>query len=410
MLILSAIFSGSETAYFNLKSHRKQIPDDIKTLLQNPRKLLVALLTGNTIVNIIIASVAAVMTANLARENHWSQSLMIFVEVAVVTAIILIFGEVLPKIIAIRNSKEFAVNVRLPLKLLILILNPVAILFYTLTHWLLKLLPWKSEKIFDSEEELIILTELSEEQGTLQTEESEMIQSIFDFHDRAVHEVMTPRVDMVALPSDTPLDEVMQLICKKQFSKIPIYKQKVDDVKGILYAKDLLPYVTGSRPKVNLVSLARTPFFVPENKNLDELLDEFKQKKTNIAIVVDEWGGTSGLVTLEDVVEEVIGEIQDPYDHEVSLLRVLPDDIFIVDGKMTLNDLEEETDLHFSEERDYDTLGGFFFEKFGNIPAVGDSIDYENRTYTVKKMEGRRIATVHIGAKKDPENKSHEAS
>ncbi len=410
MLLLSALFSGSETAYFNLKTHREKIPGDIKILLQDPRKLLIALLTGNTVVNTVMASVAAVLTAKLARVNDWSESLMILVEVVTVTVVLLIFGEVLPKIIAIRKSEEFAANVRLPLKLLILILKPIAILFYTVTHWILKIFRLRSEKIFDSEEELIILTELSEEQGTLQTEESEMIQSIFDFHDKAVHEIMTPRVDMVALPSNTPLDDVMQLICEKQFSKIPIYKKQVDDIKGILYAKDLLPYVTGSRPEVNLASLARAPFFVPENKNLDELLDEFKRKKTNIAIVVDEWGGTSGLVTLEDVVEEVIGELQDPYDHEVSLLRILPENDLIVDGKMTLNDLEEETSLKFPEDRDYDTLGGFFFEKFGNIPSAGDSIEYMNRIYTVKKMAGRRIAKVHIGPEINPEINPNEES
>ncbi|MBC8479596.1 MAG: HlyC/CorC family transporter [FCB group bacterium] len=397
LLALSGFFSGAETAYFNLRTHRSHIPDDIKILLEDPRKLLVALLTGNTIVNIMMATIAAVFTARLAQEMQWSESLLIILEVFVVTLIILIFGEVLPKILAVRHSEEFAARVKWPLKFFILILNPIAIFFYSLTHWFMKLLPIGEEKVFDSEEELKILTEISEEQGTLQSEESDMIQSIFEFHNKTVHEVMTPRVDMVALPSVTSLDDVMKVICEKQFSKIPIYKEKIDDIKGILYAKDLLPFITGERPKVNLVALSRPPFFVPENKNIDELLEEFKQRKTNIAIAVDEWGGTSGMVTLEDVVEEVIGEIRDPYDQEESQIKVLTGDRFIVDGKMALNDIEEETDLIFPEERDYDTLGGFIFHEVGDVPGENHTVEYNHRVYTVKKMDGKRIEKVMVG-------------
>ena len=292
----------------------------------------------------------------------------------------------------------FAKKFYLPVRILVSILYPVALIFYTITKYVIKIIPFRKEKIFDSEEELRILTEISEEQGTLQSEESEMIQSIFEFKDKTVHEIMIPRVDMTAIPSNTSLDKIMDLIKDQQFSKIPIFKESIDNINGILYAKDLVPYLLGSRPNINLSTLARTPFFVPENKNLDELLLDFKKKRTNIAIVVDEWGGTSGLVTLEDVVEEVVGEIQDLYDKEEPSIKILEDNSIIADGSISIYDLEEETNIIFPEpeDRDFDTLGGLILEVTGNIPKVESSIDFQNRTYTVKSLAGNRINKVHI--------------
>ena len=239
---------------------------------------------------------------------------------------------------------------------------------------------------------------MGEEEGTLKAEESEMIQSIFEFHEKNVHEIMTPRVDMVALSSSTPLDEVMDVIKDKQFSKIPIYKKNIDDIKGVLFAKDILPYLTGSRPQINLSLISRQPFFVPENKNIDDLLKDFKAKKTNVAIVVDEWGGTEGIISLEDIVEEVVGEIRDPYDQEETQVTKIDDDNFVAEGKISIYDLEEETDLEFPEDRDYDTLGGFIFTQYGNIPNIGQQIEYNSYLFTVKEMDGHRIEKVLIEA------------
>jgi CBS domain containing-hemolysin-like protein len=260
----------------------------------------------------------------------------------------------------------------------------------------MNILPVKKEKIFDSEEELKMLAELGEEEGALQEEESDMIQSIFDFTEKTVGEIVTPRVDIVALKSDESIDKAMDIIGKRQFSKIPIYKDSVDNIKGILYAKDIIPYLMGSRPNVNLQALAREPFFVPETKPIDDLMEEFKIRKTSIAIVVDEWGGTEGLVTLEDVVEEVMGEIRDPYDKEESDVLKQPDGSFIVDGSLTIYDLEEETDIEFPEERDYDTLAGFILDTLTDIPQIGEHIKFENIIFTVQTVENNRIGKVKI--------------
>ena len=228
-----------------------------------------------------------------------------------------------------------------------------------------------------------------------------MIQSIFDFKDKTVHEIMVPRVDIVGLSKDSAIDIIMDIIKEQQFSKIPIYKDSVDNIKGILYAKDIIPYLLGSRPKINLLSLSRETFFVPEQKKLDDLLLDFKEKRTNIAIVVDEWGGTSGLVTLEDVVEEVIGEIHDPFDKAESSILLADDGSLIVDASISIYDLEEQTDIVFpeSEERDFDTLGGLILDLLGDIPQKNDSVKYQNRVYTVKTIEGNRINKVHISSK-----------
>ena len=396
LLILSAFFSGTETAYFHIRKHRKETPEKIKSVLDSPQRLLVSLLTGNTIVNVSIASLAAYITAGFADDYTWSKSTLILMEVLVVSVVVLIFGEILPKMIAIKYSKEYALKMYTPLKIMMFILSPIAQGFNAITNVVIKIIPFRKEKIFDSEEELKILAELGEEEGTLQEEESDMIQSIFDFKEKTVGEIITPRVDIVALKSDESIDKAMDIIGERQFSKIPIYKDTIDNIKGILYAKDIIPYLMGSRPNVNLKNLARQPFFVPETKPIDDLMEEFKLRKTSIAIVVDEWGGTEGLVTLEDVVEEVMGEIRDPYDQEESNVLKQSDGSFIVDGSITIYDLEEDTDIEFPDDRDYDTLGGFILDILTDIPQTGEQVEFNDMVFTVQTVENNRIGKIKI--------------
>ncbi len=396
LLILSAFFSGTETAYFHIRKHRKETPEKIKSVLDSPQRLLVSLLTGNTIVNVSIASLAAYITAGFADDYTWSKSTLILMEVLVVSVVVLIFGEILPKMIAIKYSKEYALKMYTPLKIMMFILSPIAQGFNAITNVVIKIIPFRKEKIFDSEEELKILAELGEEEGTLQEEESDMIQSIFDFKEKTVGEIITPRVDIVSLKSDESIDKAMDIIGERQFSKIPIYKDTIDNIKGILYAKDIIPYLMGSRPNVNLQTLARQPFFVPETKPIDDLMEEFKLRKTSIAIVVDEWGGTEGLVTLEDVVEEVMGEIRDPYDQEESNVLKQSDGSFIVDGSITIYDLEEDTDIEFPDDRDYDTLGGFILDILTDIPQTGEQVEFNDMVFTVQTVENNRIGKIKI--------------
>ena len=196
------------------------------------------------------------------------------------------------------------------------------------------------------------------------------------------------------------LDQAMDLIKNKKFSKIPVYRDTIDNIEGILYAKDIIPYLTGTRSGVSLLKLSREPFFVPETKPIDDLLEDFKLKKKNLAIAVDEWGGTSGLVTLEDIVEEVMGELSDPYDSEEYSFRKIKDNNFIVEGSIKIYDLEENIDVEFPDIREYDTLAGFILDKVGNIPKVGEVVDYENFSFKVIKIKKNRIDKVEIREEK----------
>ncbi|MFB0515193.1 MAG: hemolysin family protein [Candidatus Neomarinimicrobiota bacterium] len=416
LLILSGLLSGAETAFFRLQSRIKDygedkaIHTDVLTILQRPRHLLISLLTGNTLVNITIAFLAALLTADLALRLGLNLTLLLIIESIVVTTVVLLFGEITPKLLAIRHTESFARLARGPVKLLVMVLYPLGSLIYGLTHLVTRLLGIKPEKMFTSEEELKDLAEVGYDRGTLAQSETEIIHSIFEFGDTAVHEIMTPRVDILALEARSGPEEALELIRTSQVSKIPIYKETIDDIRGILYAKDILPYLKGPPPDVGLLRLSRPPFFVPESKGVVSLLQDFKDRRTNIAIVVDEFGGTAGLVTLEDVVEEVLGELRDPFDLAEAEIRPVGRDEFLVDAAVALDDLEHQLQYQFPAERDYDTLGGFLFDRFDKIPSVGQWIVEGGRRFTVKTLEGNRIAKVHISARgvhaKDEPNES----
>jgi CBS domain containing-hemolysin-like protein len=238
--------------------------------------------------------------------------------------------------------------------------------------------------------------ELGQKKGTIREEEKEMIHSVIDFGETYVREIMIPRIDMVAVSHTTPIQEIVELIRKYKYSRIPVFKDRIDNIQGILFAKDLLPFVYGKSADVNILSTIRPTIFIPEKKKIDDLLREFQEKKTNIAIVVDEYGGTSGMVTLEDVVEEIIGEIHDEYDEEEPPVQWLTTDTALVDARINLDDLEEIFSIKFPEERDYDTLGGLIYHLFGDIPDKGSHVSYKNLLFTIELVQGNRIQKVKI--------------
>ena len=399
LIVLSAFFSSLETALFHLKSHQK-VNKTVKKLLNNPKKLLASLLTGNTIVNISIGSLAAYYTLNNFQNSEYSQSSLLLFEVIVVTIILLIFGEIIPKTFAIVKSDKLANLLAKILDVVIRLIYPITFIFLQMTKFIIKILPIKKEEIFDSEEELKMLAEIGEEEGTLKQTESDMIQSVFEFKNKLIKEILTPRVDVIALNSTDTLDIAMDMIIEKKYSKIPIYKESIDNIRGILYAKDIIPYLIGSRPKIDILKLAREPYFVPETKPIDELLEEFKQKKTNIAVVVDEWGGTSGIITLEDVVEEVMGELSDPFDSEEYKVIKQKDGSIIVDGSIKIYDLEENLEIDFPEDREYDTLAGLILDLKGDIPKKGQVVTFEKYSFKVIKIVSNRIDKIEINQNK----------
>ena len=397
LLIISGFLSASETSFFNLKKHEK-VNKEVKKLLDKPRELLTFILIGNTLANIAIGSIAASYTINVLAKKFTNipKENLLFLEVIIITLIILIFGEIIPKTFAVNRSIYFSNLISIPIIFLLKVFKPFFIIFYKISDFIIQINPFKKEKTFDTEEELIMLTELVEEEGTIQQTESDMIQSVFQFDDKLVKEILTPRVDIVAINSTASLDEAMDLITNKKVSKIPVYKETIDNILGILYAKDIIPYLMGSRPKINLVNLSRDPLFVPETKPIDDLLMDFKNKKRNIAIAVDEWGGTSGLVTLEDVIEEVVGEIGDPYDHEEYSFRKISKGHYIVEGAIKIYDLEENIDINFPDVREYDTLAGYILDSIGDIPKEGEKVNYGEYIFKVIKLKKNRIDQVEI--------------
>jgi len=397
LLIISGFLSASETSFFNLKKHEK-VNKKVKKLLDKPRELLTFILIGNTLANIAIGSIAASYTINVLAKKFTNipTENLLFLEVIIITLIILIFGEIIPKTFAVNRSIYFSNLISIPIIFLLKVFKPFFIIFYKISDFIIQINPFTKEKTFDTEEELIMLTELVEEEGTIQRTESDMIQSVFEFDDKLVKEILTPRVDIVAVNSTASLDEAMDLITNKKVSKIPVYKETIDNILGILYAKDIIPYLMGSRPKINLVNLSRDPLFVPETKPIDDLLMDFKNKKRNIAIAVDEWGGTSGLVTLEDVIEEVVGEIGDPYDHEEYSFRKISKGHYIVEGAIKIYDLEENIDIHFPDIREYDTLAGYILDSIGDIPKEGEKVNYGEYIFKVIKLKKNRIDQVEI--------------
>ena len=401
LLMLSAFFSSSETAFLNLKHYNKKIPQEIIQFVNKPKRLLIGLLSGNTIINICIAFLGAYFVHHLTKEFVMSETLLLLIDITFLSIILLIFGEVVPKVFAMRNSMKVAQFAYLPLKFIFALFKPVIFLFHKITILFNSLIGFQDEKIFDSEEELKILAEMSEEEGTLEEEESEMIQSIIEFNDKVAGEILVPRVDIIGINAKENLDAAMDLISKEQFSKIPIYVDNIDNITGILHAKDLVPYLTGSRPNIHLSSIAKTPFFVPENKPIDELLNDFRNKKTSIAIVVDEWGGTEGLITVEDIVEEVLGEIRDPYDIEQNLINKIEEATYMVDAKISIYDLEEAIDISFPDDRDYDTLGGFILNQLLDIPKKDDIVKFNSNVFTVKSISKNRIGKVKVVRNED---------
>jgi len=369
-------------------------------LLSHPKKLLITIVVGNTVVNIAAASLAAVLTLDICAYFGVDPTIGVIIDVVVVTFVILIFTEIIPKIAAVRSAKKMARHFAFPLTVFFYLFSPLVSIFYTFTQWLSSFMHVGKSKLLVSEEELLSIVDVGEEKGTLQKDEKEMIHSIFEFGETIVREIMVPRIDMICIPTDTDLDTLLELINKHLHSRIPLFREKVDNIIGIIFAKDLLPFATqknaDSREAINLEKLARPAYFVPEQKKIDELLREFQEQRIHMAIVVDEYGGTAGLVTLEDIIEEIVGEIQDEHDVEPPQYQKVNDSEYIVAGSMDLEELNQELHLDLPTEEGVETIGGFLFGLFGSVPKDKDSIQYQDYKFTVEKIHKRRIQNVRI--------------
>ncbi|MBN2030146.1 HlyC/CorC family transporter [bacterium] len=406
LILLSAFFSGSEAAYFSIskldKNHLQEQDNKsgsairVLKLLDKPKRLLMSILIGNTIVNVAAATIAALFTHRYLNVGMMGTGSGIIIEIGVVTMVILIFSEVSPKVFAVRQSIRFAQLVALPLMGVVKIFSPFSKLFEKLADRLSSLFRVHGEAPFVDHDDLITLFKLGEEKGALDQDEREMIHSIFEFRDTAVKEIMVPRMDMVCADKTASIEEILTLVKEKGHSRIPIYNETVDDIVGILFVKDLLPYKKDEKEIPGLASLVRKAYFVPESKMIDELLKEFQRERIHMAIVVDEYGGTAGLITLEDVIEEIVGEIRDEYDSEKPLIQKINDTNWIVDGKINIEELNDTLNLEIPSEEDYESLGGFIFSLMGRIPNEKEEIKYQKLKLVIEKVLRQRIKKVRI--------------
>jgi gliding motility-associated protein GldE len=401
----SAFFSGSETAFFSLtKSNVEKLfrskhvmSRQVAILLKEPKKLLISIIIGNTLVNVATASLAAILSTNWSRAAGLNETLVLILNVVVVTLIILFFSEILPKVTASKNSQKMAVRLAFPITFFYYLFYPVVMVFDLLSHSLTSSMGLEKDKYNLSEDELRTLVDVGEEKGALQKDEKEMIHSIFEMSETLAREIMVPRIDMICVEQNSTLTNVLKVVKDCSHSRIPVFSETVDNIVGILYVKDLLPLIKRrANMDFNLVKLTHPPYYVPEQKKINELLREFQNEKIHMAVVVDEYGGTSGLVTLEDIIEEIVGEIQDEYDEEKPLFEKVDEDTYVVNGSMPLEEINEELGLELPTEEGVETLAGFLLGQLGSVPKAREKIAWNGYDFIVEKVFRRRIQQVRI--------------
>lgn len=406
LLIFSAFFSGSEVALFSLDKNKIKdlavknplIGGYINDLLEYPRRLLVTILLGNTLVNVGVTIVAVSLALELAARYNFSRDIVLIVQIVITTALVLLIGEITPKVWASKYPLTFSKIICIPLYWIREIFHPVSKILAELIKALVSKINIDKTKTAMLTHELTDLADLGSEKGTIFEEEQELIHGLVSFRTITVREVMTPRVDITAISSDYEFDELIKIITESGHSRIPLYGNNLDEILGVIYVKDLLPYLKNNHKKdLSLVKIARKAMFVPETKLISDLLKEFQEKKMHIGIVVDEYGGTAGLISLEDILEEIVGEIRDEYDREENQITQLDSNKFLVLGKVSIDELNEVLDQNLiPENEDYDTIGGFILNFSGSIPNQGYSFEYSNHKFTVQEVVNRRVKKVLI--------------
>ena len=402
-LILCGIASASETALTsvsriklkNLVEEGDKKAAEIERLLAQPNTFLSTILIVNSVAVIVASSMATVLAL------RFSTSLGELLSTVVISLVVLIFCEITPKTAAVQNPLRWA-RALLPLvKGTAWVLHPIVVVLSTITNFLVRMMGGQVKRgPFVTEEELRLLVTVGEEEGVLEEDETEMIHSIFEFADTTVREVMVPRIDMVTLESDATVNEAVDIALEGGFSRIPVFEESIDNIVGVLYTKDMLKQLREGHDTAPIRTLVRPAYYVPETKKLDDLLREIRQRRIHMVIVIDEYGSVAGLVTIEDLVEEIVGDIRDEYDREENLYEKINQYEYIVDAKISIDEFNELMETELKNE-DYDTLGGFLYAQLDKIPVPGDTITFENLTFTVIDTRGRRITKVRVELKRD---------
>ena len=396
LFVLSAFFSGSETALMSMDRLRvkylaeKNRPGARKLaeLLERPEGVLSAILVGNNVVNIMVSVFATTLFIDFFGQRGELMTIL------VLTPALLIFSEVCPKTYAANSPEKMAFLVLHPIRVVMWVLRPVTWLVSGLSGLLTHFLSKEDKRPLISEDEIRSIIQLGEHAGVVPKEQRRMLHSVFDLSEIRVRDVMVPRTEVVGIPVDASFADVVKLAAPSRHSRFPVYDGDLDRVVGVIHSKEILSYL--DRPEAfSLSELARPPYFVPEAKPIEALMQAFRRKHLHLAVVVDEYGGVEGICTLEDIVEEIVGEIQDEYDEEEILIKPLGPNLYLVDGSVALRYINRRFELNLSEEH-VNTLAGFLLHSLGSIPEVGAVCETEGVRFTVRLVEDRRIEQIEM--------------
>ena len=419
LTLLEGFFVAGEIALVSIRRSRvEQLVDEgrpgarrVRRLLDEPGRFLAVSQLGLTVIGFFASAYAAVslveslkgVLAPLLGDN--AEGIALVLVTVVLALFTIVFAELVPKTLALANAERVAIALSLPIEFLARTLSPLIALLTGMTSTIARLFGASvTNEAQITAEELRLIVERGGEQGILEAEEEQMINAVIELGTRRVHEVMVPRIAMATIQVTATIDEAIDTIVEHGHSRIPVYDESVDEILGILYAKDLLPYLReSSGPRPSLRKLLRPPVLVPESMTIDDLLHELQRRKVHIAVVLDEYGGTAGLVTIEDLLEEIVGEIQDEYDVEEPMVVRLSEDEARLDGRASVDDLAELFDTHLGleDEDEYDTVGGLIYHRIGGIPSPGDRVEVDGLTLTVETTDGRRVGKVLAVRRRD---------
>tara|TARA_B110000091_G_scaffold185362_1_gene205192 strand:+ start:2266 stop:3594 length:1329 start_codon:yes stop_codon:yes gene_type:complete len=408
LILSSALISGTEVAFFSLSqtdlnglSNEQKEENIIVKLLERPRKLLATILITNNFINILIVLLFTSLSESLFNDFTYQLNLYLFIvpvrflfEIILITFLILLFGEVLPKVYASRNALRFSKTMSKFIHVINIFLTPFSLPLIALTKFIEKKLGSKNTNFsIETLSQALGLTS----QGTTTKEEQKILEGIVSFGNTETVQIMKPRIDLFALSDAETYEAVLEKILENGFSRNPVYKESVDNIIGVLYAKDLLAHL--DKKTLKWQELIREAFFVPENKKLDDLLSDFRARKNHLAIVVDEYGGTSGLVTLEDVIEEIVGDINDEFDEDDLTYSKIDENNYIFEGKTSIKDFcrvfdDEDEEIFEEEKGESETIAGFILEISGKFPKKGEKINFKNYTFTIEVLDKKRIKQV----------------
>lgn len=397
LIILSSFFSASETALMSISKIRVRhmVEENIKganrvkELTDNPSSLLASILVGNNVVNIASSSLATVLAINLIGSRG------VAISTIIMTIVVLIFGEITPKTLASQNSEQISLRVASPIFIISKMLKPVVIITTTISKFFIKLLGGKSDsnKPFITEDELKTMVDVSEEEGILKSEEKDMIHNVFQFGDLYAKDVMVQRVDIIALDIEESLDKIISVIKEEGFSRIPIYSNTIDNIVGILNVKDII-FMEDTKG-FSLKNYMREITYTYEFRKVTELFKDMNKNRQHMVVVLDEYGGTVGIVTIEDLIEEIVGDISDEYDDEEPEIYVVKEDEYIVEGSVRIEDINELIGTKIESE-EFDSIGGFIIGVLGRFPNISEEIIYSNYRFIIEDIDRNRIKKIRI--------------